>query len=104
MFEAQVEALGGDYRCVTWDERGPGEAAASAPFTYWDWADDALALLDHLGIEQATFAGMSQSGFLSCARSELTPKPQLPTRAASSTVQKRLRRVGRHLCRPGATG
>jgi pimeloyl-ACP methyl ester carboxylesterase len=65
MFEAQVEALRGDYRCVTWDERGHGDTPATASFTYWDSADDALALLTHLGIEQATFAGMSQGGFIS---------------------------------------
>jgi 3-oxoadipate enol-lactonase len=64
MFDAQVEALRGDYRCVTWDERGHGGTPAPAPFTYWDSADDALALLTHLGIEQATFAGMSQGGFI----------------------------------------
>ena len=65
MFDAQVAALAGDYRCVAWDERGFGKTPATAPFTYWDSADDAVALLDHLGIEQAVFAGMSQGGFLS---------------------------------------
>jgi pimeloyl-ACP methyl ester carboxylesterase len=49
---------------VTWDERGHGGTPAEAPFTYWDSAHDALALLDHLGIEQAVFAGMSQGGFI----------------------------------------
>jgi pimeloyl-ACP methyl ester carboxylesterase len=65
MFEAQVEALRDDYRCVTWDERGHGDTTATGPFTYWDSADDALALLTELGIEQAIFAGMSQGGFIS---------------------------------------
>jgi 3-oxoadipate enol-lactonase len=65
MFDAQVEALRGAYRCVTWDERGHGGTTALGPFTYWDSADDALALLTELGIEQAVFAGMSQGGFLS---------------------------------------
>ena len=65
MFDAQVEALSGDYRCIAWDERGFGATPATAPFTYWDGADDAVALLDHLGIEQAVFAGMSQGGFIS---------------------------------------
>lgn len=65
MFDAQVAALSGDYRCVRWDERGFGATPATGPFTYWDSADDAVALLDHLGIEQAVFAGMSQGGFLS---------------------------------------
>src|SRR5229473_5393368 len=38
---------------------------ATAPFSYYDSAADCLALLDHLGIEQAVLAGMSQGGFLS---------------------------------------
>ena len=65
MFDAQVEALSGDYRCIAWDERGFGDTPATAPFTYWDMADDAVALLDHLGVDQAVFAGMSQGGFIS---------------------------------------
>ena len=65
MFDAQVEALSGDYRCIAWDERGFGATPATAPFTYWDMADDAVALLDHLGVDQAVFAGMSQGGFIS---------------------------------------
>ena len=42
-----------------------GQTPATAPFTYWDSAADCLALLDHLGIERAVLAGMSQGGFLS---------------------------------------
>lgn len=65
MFDAQVAAFSGEYRCVAWDERGFGETPVTGPFTYWDSADDAVALLDHLGIDQAVFVGMSQGGFLS---------------------------------------
>jgi 3-oxoadipate enol-lactonase len=65
MFDQQVADLRGDFRCVTWDERGHGATPADGPFTYWDSAKDALALLSHLGIEQAVFAGMSQGGFIS---------------------------------------
>ncbi|MEM9131920.1 MAG: alpha/beta hydrolase [Actinomycetota bacterium] len=65
MFDEQVAALGDRYRCIRWDERGFGATPATGPFTYWDSADDAVALLDHLGVEQATFVGMSQGGFLS---------------------------------------
>ncbi len=65
MFAPQVDALAGEFRCITWDERGFGQTPAVAPFTYWDSADDALALLTHLGVEGATLAGMSQGGFLS---------------------------------------
>ena len=65
MFDTQVEALGADYRCVVWDERGFGETPVDDSFSYWDSANDAVALLDHLGIEKAVFVGMSQGGFLS---------------------------------------
>jgi 3-oxoadipate enol-lactonase len=65
MFDPQVEALSGEFRCITWDERGFGQTDAAGPFSYWDSADDALALLSHLGVQKAFFVGMSQGGFLS---------------------------------------
>jgi 3-oxoadipate enol-lactonase len=65
MFAPQVAALRDAYRIVTWDERGHGEAEHDGNWTYWDSADDVLALLDHLDVEQAVLAGMSQGGFLS---------------------------------------
>lgn len=65
MFAPQVVALASEFRCITWDERGFGATPATGPFTYWDSADDALALLTHLGIDAAFFVGMSQGGFLS---------------------------------------
>ncbi len=74
MFDAQLEALAPDYRCVAWDERGFGGTRATGPFTYWDSANDALALLDHLGIKQAVLAGMSQGGFLSMRAALTAPE------------------------------
>lgn len=65
MFDHQVAALKGDYRVVTWDERGFGGTRATGDFTYWDSANDVLALMDHLGIDSAVVGGMSQGGFLS---------------------------------------
>ena len=65
MFAPQVEALADEFRCITWDERGFGQTAATGPFTYYDSADDCLGLVQHLGIESAVLAGMSQGGFLS---------------------------------------
>ncbi|HYA68072.1 MAG TPA: alpha/beta hydrolase [Acidimicrobiales bacterium] len=65
MFEPQVSALADEFRCITWDERGFGQTEARGPFTYWDSADDALALLSYLGIDAAFFVGMSQGGFIS---------------------------------------
>lgn len=65
MFDPQVEALAPDYRCIRWDERGFGATPAPLPFTLWDAAEDAVELLDHLGIDEAVFVGMSQGGYLS---------------------------------------
>ena len=66
MFAPQVEALAGEFRVITWDERGFGETEFDhKPFTYWDSAADCLGLLDHLGIDRAVLGGMSQGGFLS---------------------------------------
>ena len=65
MFDAQVEAFQGDYRCIRWDERGFGDTPSPGPFSYWDSADDAVAVLDACGVDQAILVGMSQGGFLS---------------------------------------
>jgi pimeloyl-ACP methyl ester carboxylesterase len=74
MFDAQVAALSPGYRVITWDERGHGGTAATGPFSYWDSAKDLLGLLDHLGIETAVLAGMSQGGFLSLRAALLAPE------------------------------
>lgn len=65
MFDAQVAALAPEYRCIRWDERGFGDTPSLEPFTYWDSADDAVAVLDACGVDRAVFVGMSQGGFLS---------------------------------------
>jgi len=65
MFWPQVDELAGEFRVITWDERGFGRTPATGPFSYWDSADDCLGLLDHLGIDRAVLGGMSQGGFLS---------------------------------------
>ena len=74
MFAPQVEALSDEFRCITWDERGFGQTAATAAFTYYDSAADCLALLDHLGLDHAVLAGMSQGGFLSMRAALTAPE------------------------------
>src|ERR1700679_3981509 len=74
MFAPQVEALSGEFRVITWDERGFGETEFDGrPFSYWDSAQDCLALLDHLDLDQAVIGGMSQGGFLSLRAALLSP-------------------------------
>jgi 3-oxoadipate enol-lactonase len=74
MWGAQVRALSPAFRCLTWDERGHGMSECLGPFDYYDSAADAIALLDHLGIDQATLVGMSQGGFLSMRAAWKYPK------------------------------
>lgn len=75
MFRPQVEALRDRWRCIAWDERGHGQTQTTPePFTYWDSASDLLGLLDHLGIERAVLAGMSQGGYLSLRAALTAPE------------------------------
>jgi pimeloyl-ACP methyl ester carboxylesterase len=74
MFAPQVAALRDAYRVVTWDQRGHGEAEHEGTWSYWDSADDVLALLDHLGVQRAVLAGMSQGGFLSLRAALRSPE------------------------------
>jgi pimeloyl-ACP methyl ester carboxylesterase len=74
MFDAQVAALRGRYRVITWDERGFGETVYDGGiFTYWDSAADCLGLMDHLGIDRAVVGGMSQGGFIGLRVALLAP-------------------------------
>lgn len=74
MFEPQIEALREDYRCITWDQRGFGATEARGPFTYWDSADDLLAVMDACDVQSATLVGMSQGGFVSLRAALTAPE------------------------------
>jgi pimeloyl-ACP methyl ester carboxylesterase len=65
MWQPVVEALAGDYRCITWDARGHGMSECNGPFDYYDLANDALGLLGLAGADSGVFVGMSQGGWLS---------------------------------------
>src|SRR5215472_4302850 len=60
----QVPVFAEEYRCVTADQRGFGQSAGAAgepgPAAL---ATDALALLDHLGIERAAIVAQSMGGW-----------------------------------------
>ena len=59
MFSPQLTAFAERYRCITWDQRGHGQSPASGPFTLWDSARDALALLDRLERKLRGFPSLS---------------------------------------------
>ncbi|MFL6089318.1 MAG: alpha/beta fold hydrolase [Aeromicrobium sp.] len=75
MFAPQVDALRERWRCITWDERAHGSTETSLEdFSYWDSAADLLGLLDHLGVDRAVLAGMSQGGYLSLRAALTAPE------------------------------
>jgi len=61
----QVAALAGQFRVITFDNRGVGESTVpSEPFTIDDMAADTAGLLDHLGIDAAHLFGVSMGGLI----------------------------------------
>ena len=65
-WEPQVRALARRHRCVTYDARGyPPSDVPEEPERYSQEqaVADALAVLDHLGIERAHVVGLSMGGF-----------------------------------------
>lgn len=64
MFDPQVKAVSPQYRCVRFDARGFGQTQWDGnSFSLYDTAADCVGLMDHLGIQKATIAGMSQGGY-----------------------------------------
>lgn len=74
MFASQVAGLGGEFRCISWDQRGHGRSEQDGSWTYWDSAQDLLAILDQLEIDHAFLVGMSEGGYLSQRAALLAPE------------------------------
>jgi 3-oxoadipate enol-lactonase len=63
MWAPQVTALSDRFRVVAFDHRGHGGSPVPpAPYTIADLGGDVVALMDHLGIERASYAGISIGG------------------------------------------
>ncbi len=63
MWDDQAAALADRYRVLRFDTRGHGRSPVPpGPYTVDDLADDALELLDQLGIERVAFCGLSLGG------------------------------------------
>lgn len=73
MFAPQVASFGDAFRLIAMDERGHGGTPADQPFTYWDVAEDALGLLDELGVSRCAVVGTSQGGFIGLRMALLAP-------------------------------
>jgi 3-oxoadipate enol-lactonase len=65
MWDAQVPAFSQRFRMLRYDTRGHGGSPAPpGPYTMDELGADVLALLDRLGIERASFCGLSIGGMI----------------------------------------
>ena len=63
MWDAVVAELSAEFRCIRYDTRGHGLSRhGGGGFEIADLADDAVAILDNLGVETVHFAGLSLGG------------------------------------------
>lgn len=61
-WEQLAKALAPQWRVIAPDQRGHGDSDRAASYTRDDYVDDAIALLDHLGVEQVVTLGHSGGG------------------------------------------
>ena len=70
LFDAPVAALNRDYRCLRYDHRGQGDSGFGVPqaspglLGTEGLYGDAIALLDHLGVDNCHWVGSSIGGFV----------------------------------------
>src|SRR3979411_2695811 len=83
-WEPQMRYFSRGHRCISYSARGytPSDVPASAEvYTYKHFYTDALAVLDHLGIERAHLIGLSMGSY-----SSLQIGLNAPERALSMTL------------------
>ena len=97
MWAPQVGALAERCRVVNVDFRGHGRSGhADGPFTLYDLVADVVAVLDHLHIERAVWAGLSIGGMVALRAALVAPDRVsalvlLDTHAGAETPYKRLK-------------
>lgn len=65
MFERQITALSGQYRCIAYDHRGQGQSEVTPDGYDMDTlTEDAAALIGALGLGRVHFVGLSMGGFV----------------------------------------
>ena len=95
MWVPQLTALSQQFRTIAIDLRGHGESEAPLwNFSLEQYADDACALLDHLGIQETALVGLSMGGYISLAfarkyRNRLKALVLADTRAQADSVEGR---------------
>ncbi|PJG54660.1 alpha/beta hydrolase [Bradyrhizobium forestalis] len=82
-WEPQMRYFSRGHRCITYSARGytPSDVPDGEVYTYTHFYTDALAVLDHLGIERAHLVGLSMGAY-----SSLQIGLNAPQRALSMTL------------------
>jgi 3-oxoadipate enol-lactonase len=74
LWDGHVDAFAEHFRVIRYDTRGHGGSpVAPGPYRMADLVDDVVALLDALGIERASFAGVSIGGMVGMALATAAP-------------------------------
>ncbi len=74
MWRPQIDALAERYRVIAYDTRGHGGSdVPKSPCSLDDLADDALGLMDALGLDAVHFAGLSLGGMIGMTVALKTP-------------------------------
>jgi 3-oxoadipate enol-lactonase len=110
LWSPQLGALTGQARCIAPDLRGFGESVREGPFSMDRYAEDAEALLAHLGVTRTVVCGLSMGGYVAFAlwrrRPDLVRALVLAdTRAGPDTPEAReKRRAQQELARTRGAG
>lgn len=88
MWQPQAAALAERYRVVRYDQRGHGGSeVVAADFPFTAFVDDAIALLDALGLEKVHFVGLSMGGMTALGLALAAPERLLSITAANCVAR-----------------
>lgn len=74
MWQPQIDALKGKFRCITYDVRGHGKTeAGDGQYSVEYFVDDLLELMNRLAIAKAVIVGLSMGGYIALRAAEKSP-------------------------------
>jgi 3-oxoadipate enol-lactonase len=99
MWQAQLAAVGREFRAIAYDLRGHGESSVGdGQYSIEGHADDLLAVLDYLAIDRAVVVGLSMGGYIALRALERNPERfrgvvLCDTQSAADTDEGRIARA-----------
>ncbi len=99
MWQPQVKVLAGQYRTITFDNRGHGQSEVGDGQYPFEWyVDDVIALLDHLKLQTTVVCGLSMGGYVALRALERFPERFIAailcdTRSEADTNEAKIKRA-----------